>query len=63
MLMMMGSMCLTAGLAGGAEIAGLIAAAVERAIETVLDDRANHPPDLGGSSTTEQVVAALEAAL
>jgi tartrate dehydrogenase/decarboxylase/D-malate dehydrogenase len=39
------------------------AAAVHRAIETVLDDRANHTPDLGGSASTEQVTAALEAAI
>jgi tartrate dehydrogenase/decarboxylase/D-malate dehydrogenase len=39
------------------------AAALHRAIETVLDDRENHTPDLGGRATTEQVTAALEAAL
>jgi tartrate dehydrogenase/decarboxylase/D-malate dehydrogenase len=39
------------------------AAAVHRAVETVLDDRANHTPDLGGRATTEQVTAALEAAI
>jgi tartrate dehydrogenase/decarboxylase / D-malate dehydrogenase len=39
------------------------AAALNRAIEAVLDDRANHTPDLGGRATTEQVTAALEAAL
>jgi len=39
------------------------AAALHRAIETVLDDRANHTPDLGGRATTEHVTAALEAAL
>jgi tartrate dehydrogenase/decarboxylase/D-malate dehydrogenase len=39
------------------------AAALHRAIETVLDDRRNHTPDLGGRATTEQVTAALEAAL
>jgi len=39
------------------------AAAVHRAIETVLDDRANHTPDLRGTATTEQVTAALEAAI
>jgi tartrate dehydrogenase/decarboxylase/D-malate dehydrogenase len=36
---------------------------LHRAIEQVLDDRANHTPDLGGKATTEQVTAALEAAL
>ena len=39
------------------------AAAVHRAVETVLDDRRNHTPDLGGRATTEQVAAALEAAV
>jgi tartrate dehydrogenase/decarboxylase/D-malate dehydrogenase len=39
------------------------AAAVHRAIKTVLDDRANHTPDLGGSASTEDVTAALEAAI
>jgi tartrate dehydrogenase/decarboxylase/D-malate dehydrogenase len=39
------------------------AAAVHRAVETVLDDRRNHTPDLGGRATTEQVTAALEAAI
>jgi tartrate dehydrogenase/decarboxylase/D-malate dehydrogenase len=39
------------------------AAAVHRAVETVLDDRGNHTPDLGGRATTEQVTAALEAAI
>jgi tartrate dehydrogenase/decarboxylase/D-malate dehydrogenase len=39
------------------------AADLNRAIETVLDDRANHTPDLGGRASTEQVTAALEAAL
>jgi tartrate dehydrogenase/decarboxylase/D-malate dehydrogenase len=39
------------------------AAALHSAIETVLDDRANHTPDLGGDATTEQVTAAFEAAL
>jgi tartrate dehydrogenase/decarboxylase / D-malate dehydrogenase len=39
------------------------AAALHRAIEEVLDDRRNHTPDLGGRATTEQVTAALEAAL
>jgi len=29
----------------------------------VLDDPANHTPDLGGDATTEQVTAALEAAI
>src|SRR3954469_24311131 len=39
------------------------AAALHRAIATVLDDRKNHTPDLGGRARTEQVTAALEAAL
>jgi len=39
------------------------AAALHRAIETVLDDRRNHTPDIGGRATTEQVTAALEAAV
>ena len=39
------------------------AAALHRAIERVLDDRANHTPDLGGRATTEQVTAALEVAI
>jgi tartrate dehydrogenase/decarboxylase / D-malate dehydrogenase len=39
------------------------AAAVHRAVETVLDDRANHTPDLGGRASTEQVTTALEAAI
>jgi tartrate dehydrogenase/decarboxylase / D-malate dehydrogenase len=39
------------------------AAALHRAIETVLDDPANHTPDLGGRARTEQVTAALEAAI
>jgi tartrate dehydrogenase/decarboxylase/D-malate dehydrogenase len=39
------------------------AAAVHRAVETVLDDRRNHTPDLGGRATTEEVTAALEAAI
>jgi tartrate dehydrogenase/decarboxylase / D-malate dehydrogenase len=39
------------------------AADVHRAVETVLDDRANHTPDLGGRATTEQVTTALEAAV
>jgi tartrate dehydrogenase/decarboxylase/D-malate dehydrogenase len=39
------------------------AAAVHRAVEAVLDDRGNHTPDLGGRATTEQVTAALEAAI
>jgi tartrate dehydrogenase/decarboxylase/D-malate dehydrogenase len=39
------------------------AADLHRAIEHVLDDRANHTPDLGGKATTEHVTAALEAAL
>jgi tartrate dehydrogenase/decarboxylase / D-malate dehydrogenase len=39
------------------------AAAVHRAVETVLDDRANHTPDLGGRASTEQVATALEAAI
>jgi tartrate dehydrogenase/decarboxylase / D-malate dehydrogenase len=36
---------------------------LHRAIEAVLDDRRNHTPDLGGRATTEQVTAALEAAI
>ena len=39
------------------------AAALARAIEAVLDDPANHTPDLGGDATTEQVTAALETAI
>jgi tartrate dehydrogenase/decarboxylase / D-malate dehydrogenase len=39
------------------------AAAVHRAVEAVLGDPANHTPDLGGRATTEQVTAALEAAV
>jgi tartrate dehydrogenase/decarboxylase / D-malate dehydrogenase len=39
------------------------AATLHGAIETVLDDRANHTPDLRGDATTEQVTAALEAAI
>ena len=39
------------------------AADVQRAIATVLDDRANHTPDLGGDATTERVTGALEAAI
>ena len=39
------------------------AAAVHRAVEAVLDDPANHTPDLRGRATTEQVTAALEAAV
>jgi tartrate dehydrogenase/decarboxylase / D-malate dehydrogenase len=39
------------------------AADLNRVIETVLDDRRNHTPDLGGRASTEQVTAALEAAL
>jgi tartrate dehydrogenase/decarboxylase / D-malate dehydrogenase len=39
------------------------AAALHRAIEAVLDDPANHTPDLGGRATTEEVTLALEAAL
>jgi tartrate dehydrogenase/decarboxylase/D-malate dehydrogenase len=39
------------------------AAAVHRAVETVLDDRRNHTPDLGGRAMTERVTAALEAAI
>jgi tartrate dehydrogenase/decarboxylase/D-malate dehydrogenase len=39
------------------------AATLHGAIETVLDDRANHTPDLRGNATTEQVTAALEAAI
>jgi len=39
------------------------AAAVHHAVETVLDDRRNHTPDLGGRASTEQVTAALEAAI
>jgi tartrate dehydrogenase/decarboxylase / D-malate dehydrogenase len=39
------------------------AAAVHRAVKTVLDDPANHTPDLRGRATTEQVTAALEAAV
>jgi len=39
------------------------AAAVHRAVETVLDDRRHHTPDLGGRATTEEVTAALEAAI
>ena len=44
---------------GHADAAG----ALHRAIETVLDDRANHTPDLQGDATTEQVTAALEATI
>jgi tartrate dehydrogenase/decarboxylase / D-malate dehydrogenase len=36
---------------------------LHRAIEQVIDDRANHTPDLGGSATTDGVTAALEAAI
>jgi tartrate dehydrogenase/decarboxylase / D-malate dehydrogenase len=39
------------------------AAAVHLAVEAVLDDPANHTPDLGGRASTEQVTAALEAAI
>jgi len=39
------------------------AATLARAIEAVLDDRANHTPDLGGEATTDRVTAALEAAI
>jgi tartrate dehydrogenase/decarboxylase / D-malate dehydrogenase len=39
------------------------AAAVHRAIEATLDDPAHHTPDIGGEATTEQVTAALEAAV
>ena len=39
------------------------AAALERAVETTLDDRANHTPDLRGDATTEQVASALIEAL
>jgi tartrate dehydrogenase/decarboxylase/D-malate dehydrogenase len=39
------------------------AAAVHRAVETVLDDRRNHTPDLGGQARTEDVTVALEAAI
>jgi tartrate dehydrogenase/decarboxylase / D-malate dehydrogenase len=39
------------------------AAAVHRAVERVLDDRRHHTPDLGGRASTEDVTAALEAAI
>jgi tartrate dehydrogenase/decarboxylase / D-malate dehydrogenase len=39
------------------------AAALHRAIEHVLSDRANHTPDLGGRASTEQVTTALIAAI
>ena len=39
------------------------AAAVHRAVETVLDDPRNHTPDLRGTADTERVTAALVAAI